>query len=131
MKTAHIILTLVLCSLLGACTTYVDQNGQQRTGLSRTGASLLQAGISTGIGVASGALMNNQPGWATGGVAGLSGNVAAQAVNALVPVAPPPNSRNQGPQYTGVDYGNDGNKYVSVGDGVYKQLPNGDLMRVQ
>lgn len=90
--------------LLGGCATVVDQYGQTRQVLTPTGSAIAQALVSTGVGAGAGALMNNNPGWATGMVAGLAGNVASQVVGSMSPRYGDQYVQNPARQMTAVTY---------------------------
>lgn len=90
-----VVLALCLCS----CETVPDQYGRPHNVLTPAGAAIVNTVVSTGIGTGTGALMNNQPGWITGGASSLAGSIASQLVNAFTPQAGNYSSR---PQYCGV-----------------------------
>ena len=70
--------------LLQGCTTYTTPDGRVQSSMNPAAASVLETALSSGMGVASGALMQNSPSWATGGVGGAVGSVGTQLVSALV-----------------------------------------------
>lgn len=81
-------LSLLATLALSGCTTVIDGTGQQRQVMTPMGAGVVQALVSTGVGVGTGALMKNSPSWATGGVAGGAGSIASQVVNSFIPQSP-------------------------------------------
>lgn len=84
--------TIILAGLAGfqltACSTYTDAYGQQRTGLTPEGAAILQTVVAAAIGTGAGALMDNQPGWASGMVSGSASSAISQLVTSAIPTVP-------------------------------------------
>ncbi len=81
--------------LLQGCSTYMGPNGVPQSSLNPAAGAVLETALSSGMGVATGALMGNSPGWATGGVSGAVGSAGTQLVTALL----------QGARGQGVPYG--------------------------
>jgi len=89
MKTRSLLGLVAVSALqITGCSTYIDANGQQKTGLTPEGAAVLQTALATAIGTGAGALMGNQPGWATGMVSGASASAISQMAVSAIPRAP-------------------------------------------
>lgn len=76
-------LLLIPMLALSGCATYTTPDGRTQTALTPAGSGILQTVLSSGLGVASGALMNGAPSWATGGVGGAVGSIGSQVISAL------------------------------------------------
>lgn len=99
MKPSSLAILAGLASLqLTACSTYIDAYGNQRTGLTPEGAAVLQTALATAIGTGAGALMDDQPGWASGMVSGSTSSAISQLVTAAIPQVPS-ESANYRPNY--------------------------------
>jgi hypothetical protein len=65
------------------CATYTSPDGRTQSSLNPLVAGVLEAGLSSGLGMATGALMNSAPGWANGGVSAAVGSIGTQVVGAI------------------------------------------------
>jgi len=101
-------LILLSAVSLTGCATYTSPDGRTQTALTPLAASVLEAGLSSGLGMATGALMNSSPGWANGGVSAAVGSVGSQVVSALTQTA---RSSQAAAGYAGYPHGGMGQYY--------------------
>jgi hypothetical protein len=110
---------------LTACSTYIDAYGNQRTGLTPEGAAVLETALATAIGTGAGALMENQPGWASGMVSGSTASAISQLVTAAIPQVPADATTYQPPYNTGYQM-----QAMQGYQQLYTQGQNGQLIQL-